>query len=148
MSAPTKVQLFGHSFVSRIKQFIREEPSLKYDLGLQGNPLIQFSGYPGATIDRLREKLEVVSDFSPDILIILIGTNDIYDVNLTVDGIVDRLCDMVAYSLHFLQVPKVVVGQILHRCTPSVRSRYPVDREWFNDRVDTVHLLLSTTVTK
>ena len=146
MSAPTKVQLFGHSFVSRIKRFIREEPSLKYDLGLQGNPLIQFSGYPGATIDRLREKLEVVSDFSPDILIILIGTNDIYDINLTVDGIVDRLCDMVDYSLHFLQVPKVVVGQILHRCTPSVRSRYPVDREWFNDRVDTVNLLLSTTL--
>ena len=84
MSAPTKVQLFGHSFVSRLKQFIREKPSLKYNLGLQGNPPVQFSGYPGATIDKLKEKLAVVSDFSPDILIIVVGTNDIYNINLTV----------------------------------------------------------------
>ena len=97
MAAPTKIQLFGHSFVTRLKKFIREEPSLKFNLGLQGNPLVQFSGYSGATIETLSKKFEVVSDFAPDILIMLVGTNDIYNKDLTAEWEV-----YVLFIIHYL----------------------------------------------
>ncbi|KAH3821134.1 hypothetical protein DPMN_122894 [Dreissena polymorpha] len=82
MAAPIskKVYIFGHLFVKRLKDFIRHDLSLHYDLGLTGSPMIQNSGFPGATVDRLRHNLEDILDI-PDIVVLVVGKNYIYNPN-------------------------------------------------------------------
>jgi hypothetical protein len=78
--SPLKMQIVGHSFVTRLKDFIRSGDGVDFFLNLRPSDyLIQFSGFPGATVGKLREQLDVVSDFQPDIVFLLVGTNDLYN---------------------------------------------------------------------
>ena len=46
--------------------------------------MIQYSGLPGATVDKLkRHGMSGVQDFEPDIVVLEIGTNDLTDTNCT-----------------------------------------------------------------
>lgn len=130
-----KVQLFGHSFVNRLKSFIKSSPELSYSFNLPPQDfLVQYTGFPGAKVQELRANLEHVSDFEPDLLIILIGTNDLYhfDATSTATYILD-LVDTLQYILH---VPKVVVCQTIYRVPAIGLSRYPVNVEGFSVKVD------------
>ena len=99
MAAPIKIQIFGHSFVSRLRLFIRDEENLRYDLGLHNSPLVQYSGYPGANVNRLISNLEVVTDFGPDILVVLVGTNDLYKPDITIEDVASGICQLVRKAL-------------------------------------------------
>lgn len=73
------IQIFGHSFVKRLKCFLREQVQLRFNLNLSSSPLVQYSGYSGAVVGTLRSNLTDIVDFSPDIVVLLIGTNDLFN---------------------------------------------------------------------
>ena len=143
-NGPLKIHIIGHSFVSRLKQFIKSERDLRFDLGLHNSPLVQFNGYPGGSVVRVHQPLEVVEDFSPDIVIVILGTNDIYKSHHPVEEIAGSFYDLVNSLLEMQGPSNVIVCQILHRLTPTVPTRYPVDVDWFNERVDRLNQMLST----
>jgi len=117
-----KVQLFGPSFVKRLKDYIQNDSSQRHDLNLQGNALVQYSGFPGATVKELRRHLEVVSDFSPDILVLIIGTIDIYNSDVTPESVARDIENLIDTLLFVIGVGKVIVLQVLHRHVGSVIS--------------------------
>ena len=69
------MQLFGHSFISYFKRFIRTNASdFDYNLNLDKREvMIQFSSYPGASVEGSSD----VYDFEPDLVILDIGTKDL-----------------------------------------------------------------------
>ena len=74
------MQLFGHSFISDFKDFIRTNASdFDYNLNLNKREvMIQFYRYPGASVEALIQRgLSDVYDFEPDLFILDIGTNDL-----------------------------------------------------------------------
>ena len=74
------MQLFGHSFISHFKRFIRTNASdFDYNLNLDKREvMIQFSCYPGASVQALIQRgLPDVYDFEPDLTILDICTNDL-----------------------------------------------------------------------
>ncbi|KAH3808203.1 hypothetical protein DPMN_136556 [Dreissena polymorpha] len=93
MAAPStlKVQLFGHPFVNNLKDFIRHDTTLRFDLNLQGHPLVQYSGFSGARVDTLHDRLTVISDFKPEIVVLIIGTNDIYDSSCSIISVANKI---------------------------------------------------------
>ena len=144
MAAPRacKIQIFGHSFVKRLREFIRQSASIHFHMNLQGPPLVQYSGFPGASIKTLRDNLDVVADFGPDILVLVVGTIDIYNDRETPQTVAQGVCDLVDTLLFVTEVPKVIVLQTLHRVAPSIPTRYPVDDVKFNSKVDELNMLL------
>ena len=122
-----KVQTIGYSFVSRLKDFIRVWDDVDYSFNL--NPaqyLIQFSGLPGATVDKLRNELDVVTDFQPDIIFLLVGTNDLFNhsAEATTQGIID-LTDTLHHVLN-IKFVYMYIGHITYRLPSQQPSRYPV----------------------
>ena len=143
MAAPIgKIQLFGHSFVRRLKDFIRSSEDCTFSWNLDGPPMIQYSGFPGADVHRLRNNIEVIEDFDPDVVFLFAGTNDLYHAWLSPADLASRIVDLVKFLLDSLRIKKVVVLSITHRC-PSSRTRYPVNIDWFNTRVDQTNAELS-----
>lgn len=110
--------------------------------------MVQYSGYSGATVSILRQRLEVVYDFNPDIVVLVIGTNDIYRPDISPRSVAHSIVDLVDTLLFVAQVQKVIVLQVLHRLSPSVHTRYPVDVDWFNVRVDELNSLLMENLNK
>ena len=143
MAAPTKkIQLFGHSFVRRLRDFISDNDTASFTWDLHGPPLIQYSGFPGANVDRLRSKLDYVEDFEPDIVFLFIGTNDLYRTSSSPSSVAQDIINLVGKLLE-LGINKVIVVSITHRCEPSTKTRFPVDISWFNNRVDETNGFLS-----
>ncbi len=142
----TKIQIFGHSFISRLKTFISDRKELRHDMGLRQSVLVQYSGFPGATVRKLNGNLEVVQDFMPDIVYLCIGTNDLYHSEASPTSVSIDIISLVETLIGDYDVQQVIIGQILHRME-SARTRYPVDIQWFNSRVDSTNLLLSEAVT-
>ena len=140
--AAVKIHVFGHSFVHRLKRFISDSTNIRYDLGLRQSVLVQYSGFPGAKINTLHEHLDVIEDFAPDIVVLMIGTNDIYSEFNTPSDVASDIVTLVGKLVTKHRVQYVIVGQILHRA-PAVFTRYPVDLEWFNCRVDATNQLIS-----
>ena len=86
MAAPLKlnrVQLFDHSYVRRLKDFIRESDNFTFTWDLQGPPPIQYSGFPGADLNRLRNNIDVIEDFDSDVLFLFAGTNNLFHYEVT-----------------------------------------------------------------
>jgi len=146
MAAPSKrILVFGHSFVKRLREFIRansEDFSFHMRLYIEGPPLIQYTGLPGATTTSLRQHVKASEDFELNIVILVIGTNDIYDYSLTPQVAANRIMDFVDSLLHVYGVEKVILLQTLHRRQPTVHTRYPVDVVSYNQRVDEMNLYL------
>ena len=69
--------------------------------------------------------MEVIRDFKPDIVVLLVGTNDLYQPSVTPDSVAtDSLALMQA--LHFeCSVKKVIYFPILYRTKPTLHTRYP-----------------------
>ncbi|KAH3781510.1 hypothetical protein DPMN_159340 [Dreissena polymorpha] len=80
--------------------------------------------------------LEVVSDFSPDILVLIIGTIDIYNSDVTPESVARDIENLIDTLLFVIGVGKVIVLQVLHRQVSLSHTRYPVGVDWFNARVD------------
>lgn len=142
-----KIQIFGHSYVKRLKQFIGESSQFRFNLQLNSPTMVQYSGFPGATVDTLLRNLECISDFEPDYVILLIGTNDIYRQTNTPESVANSVIDMVNTLYASTQVRCVIVMPVFHRQHSSRTSRWPVDPVWFNSRVDKLNILLSSKLT-
>jgi len=139
--APIKIQLFGHSYVHRLKRFIASSPDYRYDFGLKQQVMVQYTGFQGATVVKLSKQLEYVQDFEPEIVFLLIGTNDLLSPDVSPERLTTDVISLVE-ALFLNGVHYVIVGQILHR-TKTSETRFPVDLSWFNDRVNTTNHLLS-----
>ena len=61
----------------RLKRFISDSTNIRYDLGLRQSVLVQYSGFPGSKVNTLHKHLDVIEDFAPDTVVLMIGTNDI-----------------------------------------------------------------------
>ncbi|KAH3726545.1 hypothetical protein DPMN_052412 [Dreissena polymorpha] len=134
-----KVQLFRHFFGKRLKDYIQNDSSQRRYLNLQGNALVQYFGFPGATVKELTRHLEVVSDFSPNILVLIIGTIDIYNSDVTQESVAQDIENLIDTLLFVIGVGEVIVLQVLHRQVPLSHTRYPVDVDWFNAHVDNLN---------
>ena len=122
MAAPLKlnrVQLFDHSYVRRLKDFIRESDNFTFTWDLQGPPLIQYSGFPGADLNRLRNNIDVIEDFDPDVLFLFAGTNDLFHSEVTPSELAGQIVDFVKSLLFSLKIRKVEVMSITHRYPSS-----------------------------
>ena len=110
-----RIQLFGHSFVSGLKRFIRTDERFKYNFNLQQPALVQYSGYSGARISTLRANMQVVEDYQPHILILLVGTNDIYDVDLSPETLVKQIMARVDGIISLPKVQKCFISYGTHK---------------------------------
>jgi lysophospholipase L1-like esterase len=143
-----RIQLFGHSFVTRLKSFIPTNDKFNYKLNLHQPALVQYSGYSGANIAKLRDNLETIEDFQPHIVIVVIGTNDLYDNSNTPQSVTQQIMDLVDSLLFRYDVQKVIICPVLHRIEPTVRTRWPVHVPSFNRRVDETNTLLQQACTQ
>lgn len=137
------IQIFGHSYVKRLKRFLRDHMQFRYNLNLVSSPLVQYSGYSGAVMDTSRSNLTDIIDFSHDIVVLLIGINDLSHPQITPGSY--AILDLVNSLLLRCNVKRVVVCQILHR-QPSSTNKYRINTEWFNTRVDETNRMLSASI--
>ena len=82
--------------MSGLKRFIRSYDRFKYNFNLQQPALVQYY--------RRYVQMEVVEDYQPHILILLVGTNDIYDVDLPPETLVKQIMALVD---DIISLPKV-----------------------------------------
>ena len=117
------MQLFGHSFITHFKRFIRTNASdFNYNLNLgKREVMIQFSGYPGASVKALiQRRLSDVYDFEPDLVILDICTKDLS--SSPPKTVVNAIVSLVNSLLCTTYVKKVVILQVLqiypyHACS-------------------------------
>ena len=143
MASP-RVRIVGHSFVTRLQQFIRRNPGLSANMNLRPDQCsITFSGNPGGTIPRLRrDQLPAIRGSSPDIVVLQIGSNDLCDMSISPQTVLDSILDLVASIHNSANVHRVVVMQLLHRHEPRsrIRRRHSIsDFNVYNSRVDFVN---------
>ena len=122
MAAPTtKIQIFGHSFVCRLKCFIRDNSDYAFNLNIDGHPLVQYSGFPGVTVTKLYNKIEHIVDFSPDLLFLVVGTNDIYDESVSTEEVANSIFNLAEVIHHQSKTQRIVIVQVLYRHPPWFR---------------------------
>lgn len=136
------IQIFGHSFVSRLKSFLRNEPHVHFNLNLTSPPLVQYSGYSGAKVETLRRNFTDITDFAPDIVLLLIGTNDLCQPDVDHVSVSASILDLIDSLLFFGNVKRMIC---CHR-RPSHSRRHHVDTTWFNNRVDETNYILSPNI--
>ena len=77
--AEPRVLILGHSFIRRLHEFVRL-PALREDFDVTTPMNLRWHGIGGRTVAKvIRYDLEIVRQFSPDIVILQLGTNDISD---------------------------------------------------------------------
>jgi len=84
-----KILVIGHSFVKRLNTDISKhfDSRTSPDFALSANCQIVLHGYGGRTVTQLRDKdCRFLSDLSPDVVIMDIGTNDLSSLRPEVVG--------------------------------------------------------------
>ena len=96
-----RVMILGHSFVKRFG-----DSYFVSNLGI-GNVLLNVHGVGGRTVEKLkRYDMDDVRMFSPQVIVLEIGTNDLCDPNVDVDmfvGSVVEFCDFLLSSVASVQ---------------------------------------------
>ena len=139
----TKVLILGHSFISRFYDFLRFNVWCQFKIKLKHSEQVFLRGYPGAKIDYIKERcLHMVGSLEPTVVLLQVGSNDLYRLDKSVQGIEQKWIGLVLTLKYCYHVQRMAVLQILHRQLPRRRIRYPVDILWFNDRVDTLNTFL------
>ena len=94
-TAAPKALILGHSFVRRLKSDLqnKSQPRLCDNFHLDGTVNVSLFGIGGRTVPKLRRfDLHLVQTFSPDIVILEIGTNDFsFERPETVGSQIDEL---------------------------------------------------------
>ena len=134
--ATIKILLQGHSFIKRMKTFIRDtRPRYSYALNLSpAEFMVQYSGVSKGKIANLWRDSEV-PDFTPDIVVLQCESNDLCDISVSPTMVCERLIEYCEQIINVNNVKHVVIMQIIHRLPPLYKIRYEVDTTWFN-RVD------------
>ena len=75
------VLILGHSFIRRLHELVRlPTNALREDFDIANPMNLRWHGVGGRTVAKvIRYDLEIVRQFSPDIVILQLGTNDISD---------------------------------------------------------------------
>lgn len=125
--------------MSHLRTFIRNDSELSFVFNLDpAQFMIQFAGFPGAVVGTLQTEqcLQYVRDFQPDIVLIFVGTCDIYKSSESPESVATQLYKLVEACRSVTPLRDIIVIQTLHRIPPSIPVKYPVDCHWFNARVD------------
>ena len=113
--ANPKVLILGHSFISRLGQFIATRPRLNHHFLLNEVATFEWHGIGGRTVWKTMElDLHMVASFALDIVILQLGTNDLSQLDPLVILLL-RTCfvfcmtsTMLRLSVsvrHFIEVP-------------------------------------------
>ena len=77
------VLILGHSFVRRLKEFVRsrtQENKDSLDFNLTQRCVVSILGIGGRTVDKIvRHDLHNIRQMAPEIVILQIGSNDLYN---------------------------------------------------------------------
>lgn len=127
--------VLGHSFINHLARFIDSnyEPSINSNFDLDRSKIrIDMDGLSGCNIERFRRTfLWRIPDFSPDILYIELGTNDLDNVWAHPDDVAADIVDLVQ-DINRICFGKttIIVGQVLRRGPGGSRDPY------FNNKVE------------
>ena len=112
--APTRVLILSHSFIHRLHKFLVAKYSSDFVKNLQVSDdlLIKWQGIGGRTIAKTRSyDLGVVESFSPDIVILQLGTNDLTTLSAVETGsVIKDLTRLLheSYSVKFICVCQTI----------------------------------------
>ena len=111
-----KILIMGHSYITRLKSYIREDPEqCTFTLNLDPQEvMIQYAGGGGDVASMRGKPMEVVQDFQPDIVLLQIGTNELYCNIHTPSSVSSAIVNLVDTLHHIYNVQFVAVLQILH----------------------------------
>lgn len=102
MASPTPtVLILGHSFVKRLKGNLEAgfDSRVNPNFNLRGSAFVHMFGVGGRTVSKLREHdLHVLTRLAPDVVILEIGTNDLFQlgpevVASEIEDFVSLLCE-------------------------------------------------------
>lgn len=138
MPYPLRVAIVGHSFVKRAQDHI-VSADVQF---LQLSHTIQFFSHSGCHVHHLDNFIEALSSFSPHLVILDVGTNDLCSQEVSPLLLFQRVNTFSQRLTVDLGVKLVVVLQVLHR-TPTGYFGMPSS---FNHKVDSYNDLLTSTV--
>lgn len=130
--------VLGASFVARLK----ECPNLF--LSVRGKK-VHLSGFSGRTSRWLRESLEGGSIHLPlgcQVVMLVIGSNDLCDVNCSPEQVVESILDLARLLLSAFGITKVIVSEILPRTKRHPRYMSGLTLEEYNAKVWHTNALL------
>jgi lysophospholipase L1-like esterase len=136
-----RVVIVGHSFVSRLQAFVRNEGQSNGMKNLRLDPdryEISFLGIPGASTRgnrSLQPALQQIDAIHPDFVLIEIGSNDPCDENVEPRRLAGDIISLARFVSVGYDTPCVVVGSIL----PRVGARWLA----YNQRVAAANRYLS-----
>ena len=113
-SAVPKVLILGHSFVKRLQSDLQAtfDACADSNFHLEGTATVHLFGVGGRTVEKLRRcDLHMVRRLAPDIVILEVGTNDLWDVRQEVVG--SSIEELVALLLHAFSVCVVRVCHVI-----------------------------------
>ena len=137
---PPVVLVLGHSYISRLNQFIARDPT-KDNLALEKSSVLTFmhdvgNGQPG-DVFAAAAQLDIAWELSPDAVVIDLGSNDLCSAGSTTEGTVLSIVD---FALRVSRIPSVRHVLV---CSIIPRLFVPKWRPDFNTHVDKANLLLA-----
>jgi lysophospholipase L1-like esterase len=129
---PFRSMVLGHSIVRRLADFVHLNP-----VNLDPSTDVYWSGVGGHTLDTLiRLDLSKVSDYQPDIVVLIIGDNDV-KAGSSAEEIAYKIISLVSVLHARYQVTSVIVCGLL--------PRFPRYHRWWDYNVcaSTVNDILS-----
>jgi len=124
-----RVLVMGHSFVKRLNRDINTSclPRAGPDFNLQGTASVRLYGVGGRTVAKLRAfDLHVIRSFSPDVVILELGTNDLASLRPEVVG--SAIEDLVRFILDSFSVRVVGVCQVIPRGISHLQATFFAQR--------------------
>jgi len=126
-SAP-KVLIFGHSFVKLLQSDLKTNFDARADSNfhLEGTATVHLFGVGVRTVEKLRRcDFHVARRLAQDVVILEVGTNDLWDVEPEVVG--SSIEELVTLLLDAFSVSVVGVCHVTHAVFPS-----QIGRNFFN----------------
>ena len=122
--------------MKRLKTVIANSVDFSFSLNLPADTsLVQHTGFTGARVQHLRDN---IVDIEPDLLMLIVGTNDLYDQ--TAETTAAIIFDSTIFTLN---VPQVVLCQTIYRVEPTRLSRCPVNVIEFASKVESLNQMLN-----
>ena len=124
---PVNVLLYGHSFITHLKDYVVSLPWYMWNLGLDlDKASVGYMGLGGATVDRLRRttRLDCLQRLSPEVVFIEAGTNDLARDYLSPLDVCEEMLKLVRDVID-CQVREVIVGQVILRGEKGMERAVP-----------------------
>lgn len=133
-----RVMLFGHSFVTRLYNYINTGTT---QINLPDNLQFRFAGFPGLTLANAFQHVHHIDSFRPHILILELGTNDLADPYSSPAALARDILLFAQFLIDTCSVSLVVINQIYFRAPTARRTRPD-----FNIQAERYHDLLRASI--